>query len=165
MKRLIVILFLACLVVFVQGQTSKPCAADFTVKARSHNKALNTDSLITSLSKWQFATGVTAVSFNLKTGIPSVLSSAGFGMIKSTYKLKTDKVTVYKTFTDGGMLLLGDTQQTPLFNLPGAKVSSDPAKIDYGVMVVGGYGPFTLGPTYFVVSQTVLLNLQATFTF
>jgi hypothetical protein len=159
------ILALVTIVIGVEAQTSKPCPTDFYVKAKSFNKSLDNDSLITSLSKWQFATGVTAVSINVKTGQPSALSSAGFGMLKSVYKLTTDKKTVYKTFTYGGMILLGDTKQTPLFNLKGATNGVTPEKVDYGLMIVGGYGPISIGPTYFIVSQTVLVNLQATFTF
>ena len=159
MKKVILIILIAFIGVFAQAQTSKPCAADFHVKTKAY--ALNTDSLINSLSKWQFSTGVNSVTINLKTGEFSAMTSAGIGLVKSTYKLKTDGLTVYKTYTYGAMLLFGDTQQTPLFNLS----SLEEPEADYGIMVVGGYGPISVGPTYFFVSKAWLVNLQVTFTF
>jgi len=147
---------------FVQAQTSKPCAADFHVRT----KALNTDSLITSLSKWQFATGVNAIAINLSTGTPYLMSSVGFGATKSVFKLKSDGVTVYKTLTYGGMILTGNTQLSPLWDLAQAKDdTSPPVYTDYGLMLMAGYGPFTAGPAYFISSKIWLLGLQATFTF
>lgn len=165
MKKIIVLLLFASMNLFIQAQTSKPCPTDFHVKVKATRYSLNTDSLITVLSKWQFATSVNAFSVNLKTGTLNALTSVGIGMIKSAYKLKSDQLTVYKTYTFGGMLLIGDTQQTPLFKLPNATIGENPPEADYGIMVVGGYGPISVGPTYFLVSKDWLLNIQATFTF
>lgn len=151
-----------------QGLAFKPSPKDFIVKVQRYNlksaTLINQDSVISTLSKWTLATGVNAVSFNLKTGQFSALNAAGFGLIKAQYKLTSDKLNVYKAFSYGGMILFGDTNQDPLFDL---NKSSDvaPAKTDVGIMAVGGVGPVSVGPTYFVVSKVLLLNFQVQFTF
>jgi hypothetical protein len=146
-----------------QGLTQKVCPKDFTVKAKIHDLrslTLNQDSVLTSLNKWTLATGVNAMSLNLKTGVFGAINSGGLGIVRAWYKETSDKLTVYKTFSAGGMLLFGDTNGSSLVNLNTSK-----GTIDVGIMAVGGFGPLSLGPTYFVTSKTLLLNLQATFTF
>jgi hypothetical protein len=163
MKKLIIILLLitGSVIGFSQGLLYKPSPKDFTIKVKSYgiNKlAINQDSILTSLNKWDLATGVNAMSLNLKTGAFGGFNSGGIGIVRSWYKETSDKLTVYKTFTIGGMILFGDTNQTSLFNL-----NSSTGKADVGIMGIAGIWPISIGPTYFVVSNTLLLNLQATF--
>ena len=164
MKKLFISLFLitATVVGFSQGLAYKFCPNDFKVKVNKYalKTSLNQDSLLVTLNKWNIATGVTGPSINLKTGAFNVVNSAGFGLIRNWYKLTSDKLTVYKTWNYGGMLLFGDTNGTPLYNL-----GTPTGKVVVGIMAAGGYGPVSLGPTYFTISHTLLLNLQATFTF
>jgi hypothetical protein len=150
------------IVASAQGLLYKPSPKDFTVKVKSYgiNKlAINQDSVITSLSKWDLATGVNAMSLNLKTGAFGGFNSGGIGIVRAWYKETSDKLSVYKTFSAGGIILFGDTNQTSLFNL-----NTSTGKTDVGIMGVVGIGPISIGPTYFVISNTFLLNLQATFT-
>jgi hypothetical protein len=146
-----------------QGLVYKPCAKDFIVKSKNYgiNQVfkINQDSVLSSLNKWDIVTGMNAVGLNLKTGSFSGFSSAGFGFVRSQYKLTSDKLTVYKTFSYGGMILFGDTNATSLLN-----ITNLTGKTDVGIMAVGGLGPVSLGPTYFVVSKTLLINFQLTWT-
>jgi hypothetical protein len=165
MKKLILFLFLIAgsVIGFSQGLINKPCAKDFIVKSKNYgiNQVfkINEDSVLSSLNKWDIVTGMNAVGLNLKTGSFSGFSSAGFGFVRSQYKLTSDKLTVYKTFSYGGMILFGDTNATSLLN-----ITNLTGKTDVGIMAVGGLGPVSLGPTYFVVSKTLLINFQLTWT-
>jgi hypothetical protein len=171
MKKLLTILIFVTLAVTVsaQGLLDKPSKYDFKVHKKAFEitklATFSEDSTLASLNKWDLATGVTAVALNLKTGQFSGFSSAGFGVVRAWYKLKSDGVTVYKTFSAGGMLLFGDTKQDPLFNLSQSDATAEPPKTDVGIMGVVGIGPISAGPAYFIASKTFLLNFQAVFTF
>lgn len=165
LKILILAVIMSGIGIAAQGQgiAYKYCPKDFVIKAKTYDLRsvpLNQDSVLASLNKWDIATGVTGPSLNLKTGAFGAVNSAGFGIIRTWYKLTSDKLTVYKTWGIGGMLLFGDTNGNPLYSL-----NTSIGKADVGIMAAGGYGPILLGPTYFTVSRTLLLNLQATFTF
>jgi hypothetical protein len=164
MKKLILLLLLIAgsVIGFSQGLLDKPSPKDFIVKAKHYNfktLSMNQDSVIATLNKWDIVTGMNAMGLNLKTGSLSGFSSAGFGFVHSQYKVTSDKLTVYKTFSYGGMILFGDTNATSLLN-----ITNLTGKTDVGIMAVGGIGPVSLGPTYFLVSKTLLINLQITLT-
>ena len=164
MKR-VLFLFLLC-VISLSGfaqigkrvQKSDFLVVKYQDKDKGFYKVAIDTTLLTQLNVLKLTYGFNATSINLKTGEFSLVSSTGIGVSKVIYKLD-DKGVPYKTWNYGGMFLLGKEDQSSLLEIePGDKAA-------FGFMLCGGFGPVTIGPSYFPSPKILLLNFNIGFVF
>ena len=158
MKKLLFLFLLVGLFASVQAQSlfSKVSKDNFTIVNTNKITLKAVSTTLEQLNTWRLTYGVTATSINLKTGAMGYLSSAGVGISRVNFKLD-DKGEPYQTWNVGSMLLFGNKEGNTLITTGGS--------VDIGILVAGGLGPVSLGPAYFINSQTLLLNLKIDFTF
>ena len=155
MKKFIFIAMLVTLsaVISAQGLFTKIDQNAFVIKS----KTLGVDSIVLpSINKFRLVYGVTATSFDLKTGEIGFLSSTGVGLSYTNYKLN-DLGESYATWGVSGMVLLANKESDPLYEPDG--------EVAMGAMLAGSLGPLSVGPAYYPSIKKLLLNFGAKFTF
>jgi hypothetical protein len=166
MKKLIVILVISFGVITLnaQGLFEKINRSNFVILNTDNSSFMfsNTEkptvvrSVISDLNVWRMTYGITAFSFNLKTGETGWVSSTGIGLARANFKLNS-KGEPYQTWNVGAMLLLGNKESNTLLTTGGSA--------DIGALISGGLGVFNIGPAYFFASKTLLLNFKVDFTY